>query len=129
MASLREWLEENTPNVFPVGRNGMHKYNNQDHSMYTAMLSVENILGADRHDIWDVNVEAEYHEEKKDGEEATAPPVEAGLSAGCSARLSSFALARGRGAAGPGRAGPGDPLGDRRAGGAGLLHRDGDRPP
>ena len=61
---LREWLAENTPNVFPVGRNGMHKYNNQDHSMYTAMLSVENILGADRHDIWTVNVEAKYHEEK-----------------------------------------------------------------
>ena len=36
----------NTPNVFPCGRNGMHKYNNQDHSMFTAMLSVENILGA-----------------------------------------------------------------------------------
>ena len=60
---LREWLSANTPNVFPVGRNGMHKYNNQDHSMYTAMLSVENIFGAD-HDIWTVNVEAEYHEEK-----------------------------------------------------------------
>jgi protoporphyrinogen oxidase len=62
---LRDWLAEHTPNVFPVGRNGMHKYNNQDHSMYTAMLSVENIFGAD-HEIWSVNVEAEYHEEKKD---------------------------------------------------------------
>jgi hypothetical protein len=41
----------------------MHKYNNQDHSMYTAMLSVENILGRAAHDIWQVNVEAEYHEE------------------------------------------------------------------
>jgi hypothetical protein len=40
----------------------MHKYNNQDHSMYTAMLTVENILGAE-HDIWAVNVEEEYHEE------------------------------------------------------------------
>jgi protoporphyrinogen oxidase len=61
---MRSWIAENTPNVFPVGRNGMHKYNNQDHSMYTAMLSVENIFGAS-HDIWSVNVEAEYHEEKK----------------------------------------------------------------
>src|SRR4051794_38617963 len=60
---LRGWLAANTPNVHPVGRNGMHKYNNQDHSMYTAMLTVENILGA-HHDIWAVNVEAEYHEEK-----------------------------------------------------------------
>jgi protoporphyrinogen oxidase len=59
---IREWLAEAAPNVYPVGRNGMHKYNNQDHSMYTAMLSVENILGA-HHDVWDVNVDAEYHEE------------------------------------------------------------------
>jgi protoporphyrinogen oxidase len=59
---LRRWLEEHTPNVHPVGRNGMHRYNNQDHSMYTAMLTVENIFGAD-HDVWSVNVEEEYHEE------------------------------------------------------------------
>jgi hypothetical protein len=45
-----------------VGRNGMHKYNNQDHSMLTALLSAENILGAN-HDLWAVNVEQEYHEE------------------------------------------------------------------
>src|SRR3546814_18377873 len=44
----------------------MHRYNNQDHSMYTAMLTVENIFGAD-HDIWDVNVDAEYHEESTEG--------------------------------------------------------------
>ncbi len=62
VAVVRAWLEANAPNVHPVGRNGMHKYNNQDHSMYTAMLTVENILGAD-HDIWNVNVEEEYHEE------------------------------------------------------------------
>ena len=59
---MRKWLEANAPNVFPCGRNGMHKYNNQDHSMFTAMLSVENMLGAN-HDVWEVNVEAEYHEE------------------------------------------------------------------
>ncbi len=62
VTTLREWIEANASNVMPVGRNGMHKYNNQDHSMYTAMLSVENILGA-QHDVWSVNVEAEYHEE------------------------------------------------------------------
>jgi protoporphyrinogen oxidase len=65
---LRRWIEANTPNVFPVGRNGMHKYNNQDHSMYTAMLTVENLYGAD-HDIWAVNVEEEYHEEGEAVEE------------------------------------------------------------
>jgi protoporphyrinogen oxidase len=62
VAIMRKWIEANVPNVFPAGRNGMHKYNNQDHSMLTAMLSVENMFGAD-HDVWAVNVEAEYHEE------------------------------------------------------------------
>ncbi len=65
VATLASWLEQHAPNVYPVGRNGMHRYNNQDHSMYTAMLSVENIFGA-HHDIWSVNVEAEYHEERVD---------------------------------------------------------------
>jgi protoporphyrinogen oxidase len=59
---LRGRLDSNATNVYPVGRNGMHKYNNQDHSMYTAMLSVENLLGAS-HDVWAVNVEEDYHEE------------------------------------------------------------------
>ena len=62
---LRAWLLEHVPNVYPVGRNGMHRYNNQDHSMYTAMLSVENIFGAE-HDVWSVNVEADYHEERNE---------------------------------------------------------------
>ncbi len=60
---LRGWIAENVPNVWPVGRNGMHKYNNQDHSMFTAMLTVENIVAGAHHDIWDVNVEEEYHEQ------------------------------------------------------------------
>lgn len=64
---LREWIAKEAPNVFPVGRNGMHRYNNQDHSMYTAMLSVENIFGAE-HDVWSVNVEEEYHEESGERE-------------------------------------------------------------
>jgi protoporphyrinogen oxidase len=58
---IRTWLDSHAANVLPVGRNGMHRYNNQDHSMYTAMLTVENLLGAD-HDVWSVNVEEEYHE-------------------------------------------------------------------
>jgi protoporphyrinogen oxidase len=61
---MRGWLAEHASNVHPVGRNGMHKYNNQDHSMYTAMLSVENIALGGHHDIWAVNVEEEYHEQK-----------------------------------------------------------------
>ena len=65
--TLRKWLEVNVANVYPVGRNGMHRYNNQDHSMYTAMLTVENIMGAS-HDVWSVNVEEEYHEQMTPGE-------------------------------------------------------------
>ncbi len=61
---MREWLAENAPNVHPVGRNGMHRYNNADHSMLTAMLAVENILDGAKHDVWTVNVEQEYHEKR-----------------------------------------------------------------
>jgi protoporphyrinogen oxidase len=52
------------PNLHTVGRNGMHKYNNQDHSMLTAMMAVDNMLGAS-HDIWNVNTDYEYHEEQR----------------------------------------------------------------
>jgi hypothetical protein len=62
---LRGWLAEAAPNVYPVGRNGMHKYNNQDHSMLTALLSVENIVDGAGHDVWAVNVEEDYHEEQR----------------------------------------------------------------
>ncbi len=65
--TMRHWLAAEVPNVHPVGRNGMHKYNNQDHSMYTAMLTVENIVADAAHDIWSVNVDEEYHEEKAGG--------------------------------------------------------------
>jgi protoporphyrinogen oxidase len=61
--TLRKWIDTTTPNVHPVGRNGMHRYNNQDHSMLTAMLTVENILDGAEHDVWTVNVEEDYHEE------------------------------------------------------------------
>jgi hypothetical protein len=63
VATIVEWLSHSTPNVHPVGRNGMHRYNNQDHSMYTAMLTAENIAHGTHHDVWNVNVEEEYHEE------------------------------------------------------------------
>jgi len=64
VAVVRRFLETEVPNLQLIGRNGMHKYNNQDHSMYTAMLAVENLDGA-RHDIWSVNTDYEYHEEQK----------------------------------------------------------------
>jgi protoporphyrinogen oxidase len=52
------------PNLHLIGRNGMHKYNNQDHSMLTAMMTVWNMLGA-AYDVWSVNTDFEYHEEMK----------------------------------------------------------------
>ncbi|MDP6691226.1 MAG: NAD(P)/FAD-dependent oxidoreductase [Alphaproteobacteria bacterium] len=53
-------------NLFLLGRNGMHRYNNMDHSMLTAMVAVDNIIAgkSDKSNIWSVNTEAEYHEEK-----------------------------------------------------------------
>ena len=61
---VRGWLDQLT-NVFPVGRNGMHRYNNQDHSMLAAKAAVDCIIAgsADKSSLWSVNVEDEYHEE------------------------------------------------------------------
>lgn len=64
-----------------VGRNGMHKYNNQDHSMMTGLLAAKNILGAN-YDLWAVNAEQEYQEEYGEGEEPGATPSLAGLASG-----------------------------------------------
>ena len=63
---IREWLA-NLKNLQTVGRNGMHRYNNQDHSMLTAMMAVDNILEGrtDKSNLWEVNLEMAYHEEKK----------------------------------------------------------------
>ncbi|WP_226016202.1 NAD(P)/FAD-dependent oxidoreductase [Novosphingobium sp. FKTRR1] len=69
VAALREELEALYPTLHLVGRNGMHRYNNQDHAMMTAMLTVENILAGKRiYDIWCVNEDAEYHEAGAEGD-------------------------------------------------------------
>ncbi|OCK54441.1 NAD(P)/FAD-dependent oxidoreductase [Bradyrhizobium sp. LMTR 3] len=63
MAVIRRDLEQSYPSLHLVGRNGMHKYNNQDHAMMTAMLTARNILAGERiYDVWQVNEDAEYHE-------------------------------------------------------------------
>jgi protoporphyrinogen oxidase len=63
MAMIRRDLEQSYPSLHLIGRNGMHKYNNQDHAMMTAMLTARNILAGERiFDIWQVNEDAEYHE-------------------------------------------------------------------
>ena len=66
--TIRSELASRYPTLHLVGRNGMHKYNNQDHAMMTAMLTVENIAaGASVFDIWNVNEDAEYHEAGESG--------------------------------------------------------------
>jgi protoporphyrinogen oxidase len=62
VATIRGWLE-GIQNLQQVGRNGLHRYNNSDHSMLTAMRAVENVLSSSNHDLWAVNAESVYHEE------------------------------------------------------------------
>jgi protoporphyrinogen oxidase len=70
--TLKTQLETNFPTLHVVGRNGMHKYNNQDHAMMTAMLCAENILAGERiYDVWEVNQDAEYHEGGNAGEQSS----------------------------------------------------------
>ena len=69
--TIREELDKNYPNLHLVGRNGMHKYNNQDHAMMTAMLCAKNIVAGEQvFDLWQVNQDAEYHEAGKAGEQS-----------------------------------------------------------
>jgi protoporphyrinogen oxidase len=62
---IREFTDS-IDNLFLIGRNGMHRYNNADHSMLTAMTAVDNILAKspDKRKIWEVNTEQDYHEQK-----------------------------------------------------------------
>ena len=61
VAVVRAWLD-GIENLQQVGRNGLHRYNNSDHSMLTAMRAVDNLLAGAHHDIWEVNAESVYHE-------------------------------------------------------------------
>ncbi len=85
MDTIRRVLERTFPTLHLVGRNGMHKYNNQDHAMMTALLTAKNILAGERlYDVWAVNQDAEYHESGAAGENTsetqTAAPAETALS-------------------------------------------------
>jgi protoporphyrinogen oxidase len=80
VAAMRHELEDKHPTLHLVGRNGMHRYNNQDHAMMTAMLTVENILAGSRvYDTWCVNEDAEYHEAGDEGAEKALPARETGV--------------------------------------------------
>ncbi len=69
VSAMRHELEDKYPTLHLVGRNGMHRYNNQDHAMMTAMLTVRNIEAGERiYDTWQVNEDAEYHEAGDEGE-------------------------------------------------------------
>src|SRR5918911_1139713 len=68
VAVIRDWLAGLT-NLQQVGRNGLHRYNNSDHSMLTAMRAVENITRGTDHDLWAVNAESVYHEEHQEPEQ------------------------------------------------------------
>src|SRR5205085_12690743 len=70
---IREFVD-GYENLFLIGRNGMHKYNNQDHSMLTAMLSVDNIVAGrvDKSNLWDVNTEQDYHEKGSESTESVS---------------------------------------------------------
>ena len=74
---VRKFLKEEWPDVHPVGRNGMHRYNNQDHSMLAAMITVDNLVSGASEDVWEVNVDEEYHEESR----AKGAPAGTGRSA------------------------------------------------
>ena len=88
--AMRRELEERFPSLHLVGRNGMHRYNNQDHAMMTAMLSVENIIaGARLYDTWCVNEDAEYHEAGAEGAEKALPPARVAPSEDQAAALAS----------------------------------------
>ena len=72
--AIRSWLD-GLDNFIQVGRNGLHRYNNSDHSMLTAMRAVDNLVKGTEHDIWAVNAESAYHEEEKQDEQQ--PYIEA----------------------------------------------------
>ncbi len=73
LATIRRYLES-IGNLQTVGRNGLHRYNNQDHSMLTAVYAARNIVG-DKHDVWSVNTEMEYHEEERVKRSAAKPVI------------------------------------------------------
>ena len=68
VATIREWLA-GIGNLQQVGRNGLHRYNNSDHSMLTAMRAVDNLVLGTDHDLWAVNAESVYHEEERQDEQ------------------------------------------------------------
>jgi len=72
LALVREFVD-GLENFQTIGRNGLHRYNSQDHAMLTGMLAVRNLLLGEKHDLWSVNTDQEYHEEIRDTIEESEP--------------------------------------------------------
>jgi protoporphyrinogen oxidase len=72
LATLRSFID-GLENLQTIGRNGLHRYNNQDHAMLTGMLAVRNLALGERHDLWSVNVDDDYHEELRSDPRGSVP--------------------------------------------------------
>ena len=75
LSILREFVDS-LENFQTIGRNGLHRYNNQDHAMLTGMLAVRNVVLGEQNDLWSVNADQEYHEEVRGETEAPVPHME-----------------------------------------------------
>ena len=71
LLAVRRWLD-GLQNLQQVGRNGLHRYNNSDHSMLTAIRAVDNLVAGAGHDLWSVNADSAYHEERAPDEQPYA---------------------------------------------------------
>lgn len=74
LALVREYVDS-LENFQPIGRNGLHRYNNQDHAMLTGILAVRNVVLGEKNDLWSVNTDQEYHEEIREETEVGQPDV------------------------------------------------------
>ena len=93
--TVREWLD-GIENLQQIGRNGLHRYNNSDHSMLTALRAVENACAGADHDLWAVNSDGEYHEERRAPEQPYRTAPETPLTLSLADELESAAPAGGQ---------------------------------
>lgn len=75
LSTIRDWLAAHARNLYCIGRNGQHRYNNQDHSMATALIAARNVARCENRDPWAVNEDAEYHEIAETERQAPLTPA------------------------------------------------------
>ena len=96
LATLKDYVNQ-FANLQTIGRNGLHRYNNQDHAMLTGMLAARNVALGERNDVWAVNTDSDYHEEiieEVGPNEAATKPARAALATMRSARLAAASWVR-----------------------------------